>query len=126
MSDDETDPLSPDFVLRLPLTGNCGTCVHWKPIDDDWYSVIRLTLREGEKEDDRYDYSTPLHAREVAAQKRYGECQEIGLLDNYEEHDEESLPLAYTKDASDYQATLYTQTAFGCPLWSDTPREPPA
>lgn len=99
----------------------CGTCKHWKADDDSWHSVIRLKPREGESDDDRYDHTTALHNRERDAQKAYGTCEEIGLLDNYEEHDEDALPLAYTKDASDYVATLYTKAAFSCALFVPKP-----
>lgn len=96
--------------------GSCGACKHWQRDDEGWGVMIRLAPAEGDSEDDAYDYTSALSERQRRAEQRYGRCAVIDLLDGYEQHSEESLPLAFTKDGSDYKATLYTQAAFGCAM----------
>lgn len=77
-----------------------------------WRASIRLKPLDGED-----PYGEEIEARQHAAEARYGECQTIDLLDTYEAADADSVPVAFTKDGSDYMASLYTRDDFGCTLW---------
>lgn len=88
----------------------CGTCTHWQaPGGEDWRNTVRLARLPGES-------LRELDAREHRAEALFGECQAITMLDTYGKQ-AEPLPLAYTRDASDYRADLFTQAEFGCSLW---------
>ena len=103
------------------MNERCGTCKHWDDTHDDWRSGLTLMLKEGEKHDDRYDASSAYQQRTAEIEKQYGVCKEIGLLEGGEEVDGDDPPLAYTKDGSDYKATLYTKNDFGCVEWERKP-----
>ena len=73
----------------------CGTCRHWIPPTE------------------RTDFRNLYKGNE--ADRLFGICGLIDLADAYEEAPD-PVPLAATKDGSDYRATLHTQEAFGCVL----------
>lgn len=73
----------------------CGTCKHWKP------PLERTGFRQ-----------VYTHEADIT----YGECGLITLAFEYEDAPD-PLPLAVTKDGSDFAADLLTQPKFGCVLW---------
>lgn len=96
--------------------GRCGTCKHWEQFDVGWRIDLSLTLIEGETEATKYAVGSPYQERVRLAEQSYGKCSLISLLHGYEDVDESELPLAFTKDGSDYQAYLHTREEFGCVL----------
>lgn len=96
--------------------GRCGGCKHWEQTDTDWRLRLDLKLNEGETQENKYDIDGPYQERVRRAEQKFGRCNKITLLDSWEEHDENNLPVAFTRDASDYQADLYTKSEFGCVL----------
>lgn len=100
---------------------NCGSCKHWdeNAAKRDWRLRINLTLLPGEEESHRYQADTPLQQRTARAEQQYGRCSKIGLLNEFDEISEDDLPLAFTKDASEYKADLYTKAEFGCVLYEE-------
>lgn len=83
--------------LPPPPLFRCGSCKHWIPPErrNDFKSIW--------KDDGETD-------------KKYGICTLIELGDSYQDPPT-PLPLAATKDGSDYRADLFTQPSFGCVLW---------
>lgn len=92
--------------------------MHWKPKGeaDDWRVRINLTLRPDEDEATKNKHDSPHQQRVVAAEKQYRRCTKLNLLDSWDAIPEEDLPVAFTRDASDYQADVYTKAEFGCVL----------
>lgn len=82
-----------------PTFGLCGDCVFW------------------ERPEQRTDFTNIW--RDNESDKQYGRCREITLGDGYEEAPD-PLPLAVTKDGSDYKADLFTRADFGCVLHEST------
>lgn len=82
------------------MSRNCGTCVHWTPpsMRTDYRNVFRGPV----------------------ADKQYGVCEAVKLASEYDEAPE-PLPLAVTKDGSDYKADLHTLAEFGCVLYEGEP-----
>lgn len=74
----------------------CGTCRHWTPPTE------RTDFRNIFRGDD--------------ADRLFGICEAINLADSYDPPPDQ-IPLAVTKDGSDYKADLYTQESFGCVMW---------
>jgi hypothetical protein len=96
---------------------SCATCKHWLSDQGeqyDWRVRIRLTLLPGESQEDRWEHDSPYEQRAARVERSYGLCKKIDLLDSYDEVSEDELPLAFTKDGSDYKANLYTRAEFGC------------
>jgi hypothetical protein len=97
--------------------GACRTCTHWKPPPfDDWSLSIRLTRLPDEAAGDEYHWDSAHNERVRRAEQQYGQCQAIGLLDSDEAYEERALPPAFTQDASNYRAALYTRAEFGCTM----------
>lgn len=92
------------------MSGKCGGCKHWDRdgIRNDWRFSIRLDNAPGETQKQADE-------RSMEAEALFGKCNAIPLLDSYEKID--TIPLAFTQDASDYRADLFTQATFGCVLW---------
>ena len=78
------------------MSETCETCKHWT------------------QPSDRTDYRNIYRGDHADVQ--YGICDAITIARRHEEAPD-PLPLAVTQDASDYQADLFTQAAFGCVMW---------
>jgi hypothetical protein len=102
----------------------CGTCAHWQrpEVREGWKTAVRIETPN------RHPSHSPNLKAEQAAMERdealtaaadqlYGICQKVVLSDPYDPFAPgDPLPIALTKDASDYTADLYTQAEFGCVL----------
>lgn len=93
---------------------SCASCRHWTPPksrDDFGHAVTISPAQYG-------DAALSAAAREAQdeADKTFGICKAIDLCDLTLG---DPIPLASTRDASDYIATLYTQAAFGCAMWAE-------
>lgn len=93
------------------MTGRCGTCKHWT-VDDDWFASDLSLTRPPDEPSDAY------YSRLEVANAAVRTCKAIELLSQYEAVDE--IPLAFTKDGSDYRADLRTRAEFGCVLHEET------
>lgn len=87
----------------------CDTCKHWQRPEerDDFSHVMSVYPLDG-------NYPRLREASD-AADRLFGRCQAIDLVTEVAEG--EPIPLAITKDGSDYTASLFTQAEFGCALW---------
>lgn len=89
--------------------GRCGSCLHWNDpwshgADDDRYTLSRRVV--GSDSD----------ATEVPVESdghRWGSCRLIDMPD----YGETVTRPAFTQDGSDYIATLYCRSDFGCVLY---------
>jgi hypothetical protein len=84
---------------ELADAGRCGTCSHWQP----------TYLHYGWKE---WDKDLPAQEGE-----RWGHCTLIAFPD----YGEVTTQIAYCQDASEYEATLYCRSDFGCTLHEAKP-----
>lgn len=98
----------------------CSTCQHWTPPSERTDFGHAVTIRSAA---DHYDkvLSEAAYAAETEADKTFGICKAIDLC---ELTHGEPIPLATTRDASDYIATLYTRPEFGCAMWTAPSRIP--
>lgn len=78
--------------------GNCENCTFWKP------PSLRTTFEQIFRWDPDKD---------KRADTKYGMCRRITLASEWDDPPD-PLPLAVTKDGSDYKAELYTLPTFGC------------
>lgn len=93
--------------------GECQNCIFWTPPSqrEDFHDTVEIDHKSA-------DWDT-VWARQVEADKMFGQCREITLGGGREFDVDDELPLAVTKDGSDYKANLYTQATFGCVLFED-------
>lgn len=112
-------PMSPPYHLcshcgrthpEEAKAGRCGTCKHWTTIaaQDNPGWGPHLSLAEG------------LDQKQI--NRTTGLCGAIELVDDSSVSKIEVMPLAFTQDASMFQADLWTQAEFGCVLHE--PKEP--
>lgn len=92
----------------------CAACRHWTPPTERTDFGTAVTIRSAADHYDA-DASAAAHEAQAEADKTFGICKAIDLC---ELAHGEPVPLATTRDASDYIATLYTQAEFGCALWA--------
>lgn len=91
----------------------CDGCRHWKPPSerDGYGDAVMVGPPAGQLTPEGF---TAARGVQVAADMLFGSCRAITLR---ELEMGEPVPLAVTMDASQYQATLYTQATFGCAMW---------
>ncbi len=86
----------------------CSTCRHWTPDDNRWSKRIHVRI-EGPYTEAKGAESD---RREAEVERLYNRCSGVPEIpDGWDQP-----PLAYTMDASEYSATLFTQADFGCVL----------
>lgn len=79
--------------------GRCGTCVHWHDSMGD------------------YSYDAPDEPLPAAPGAIWGHCTLIDMPD----YGEVTTRIAFLRDGSDYKATLYARSDFGCTLHEAKP-----
>ena len=92
----------PEHLLggqTVDRVGRCGTCVHWRAthLHPEWGT---------------WDEDLPAQAGQ-----RWGHCALIALPG----YGEVTTLVAYVQDASEYEATLYARSDFGCTLHEAKP-----
>lgn len=87
----------------------CSTCKYWTPPHErtDYGNAVRY--RNDEWDDELDDLM-----RGGQDDKLFGLCRKVVLGDDLSL--DEPAPIAVTRDASNYQADLFTQAEFGCVL----------
>lgn len=92
--------------------GRCGSCRHW---NDPWAydrGGDRYTLKRRVVGDNDGEWQLPETPIESDGE-RWGSC---GLIDMPDYGEKVTRP-AFTQDGSDYSATLYCRSDFGCTLY---------
>jgi hypothetical protein len=91
----------------------CATCKHWRRPENrnDFHDAVSFA---GDEWVDDVGNGMDGYQRGSVEDRKFGECLAIDLGTDLPEG---PPPLAVTRDASDYQATLYTQAEFGCLMW---------
>ncbi len=86
----------------------CLTCRHWSNPLLSWTDPVRVEWRRGgDKEHE---------SNQAAITRQYGTCG--NAAENPDDwRPDDPLPNMVVRDASDYQATLYTRRDFGCVDW---------
>ena len=94
--------------------GRCGSCRHWNDPWSDGDDTDRYTLKRRVigTENDEYAWEVPETPVESDGE-RWGSC---GLIDMPDYGETVTRP-AFTQDGSDYSATLYCRSDFGCTLY---------
>lgn len=91
----------------------CETCTHWlRPEQRTGFTHVITVYPDGY-------HAARLKAESDAADRLFGQCRAINLTTDVQVS--EPIPLAVTRDASEYQADLYTQATFGCAMWEPKP-----
>lgn len=92
----------------------CVSCKHWTPPAerDDFRTAVSFHYGDKPYQPGLVDKTDML----------YGECRAIIIQIEWDP--DEPVPLATTRDASDYKATLYTQSTFGCRMHEEKTDEP--
>jgi hypothetical protein len=87
----------------------CGGCQHWTP------NTERTDFRNAVGFYGGPDSYVESSKKAEVVDKLFGVCTEIDIKTDLPLDAE--IPLATTRDASEYFAALYTQAEFGCVLW---------
>lgn len=99
---------------------SCETCRHWhKPDSRTGFGDAVYISPSGEHPFTPADYRVA-RERQQEADRLFGECEVINLEAGTDLTVDSPLPLAVTRDGSDYRAHLYTQASFGCVLHEPT------
>jgi hypothetical protein len=95
------------------MTNTCGSCTHWLPPSE------RTGFRSAVSP--CYGADIPDEERETINKKadmRLGECSGVPFLPDAKTVFDTEGPVASIRDASEYQADLFTSEDFFCALWA--------
>lgn len=95
------------------MANTCGNCKHWTAPSEriGFYSAVAPC----------YDADIPDEERErinKQADMRLGECEGVPFLPDAKKVLDTEGPVASLRDASEYEAQLFTSEDFSCALWA--------
>lgn len=103
--------------------GRCGSCKHWTKHEGYQDPVVVQTMVPNSLfSEDREGWNRAVDAAEKEQTRialLYRVCK--GIEENAERDatSQDPLPLAVSKDGSNYMALVLTQAEFGCVLWAE-------